>query len=260
MRRRAFTLIELLVVIAIIAILAAILFPVFAQAREKARAISCLSNGKQIGMGIMQYVQDYDERFPMTRYANAACGSQWNKVIQPYLKNEQVFKCPSDPSRVAGGTQCGVPVANQQKRSYVMLAGHPLTLVSGAYLGGIAGPGWGASQAELPAPASLVMVYERWEHGSHLDTPFFVHANLVSDWCLFPNNANGFQYPRKSRWFSFNPPTFEPSHAGRATLIFADGHAKQLLYSETYRANATPECAGSGPVQWSMFDRRTTPP
>ncbi len=115
--KRAFTLIELLVVIAIIAILAAILFPVFAQARESARTISCLSNVKQISLGITMYVQDYDERFPM--WINTAASGQgddvsnplynktdpdgsgytyrmtgWDKMVAPYLKNRQIFHCP----------------------------------------------------------------------------------------------------------------------------------------------------------------------
>jgi len=74
MNRKAFTLIELLVVIAIIAILAAILFPVFSQAREKARGATCLSNLKQIGLGVMMYVQDYDETFPMSQYGGGSTG------------------------------------------------------------------------------------------------------------------------------------------------------------------------------------------
>src|SRR6201996_2306617 len=99
--RRGFTLIELLVVIAIIAILAAILFPVFAQAREKARQTACLSNMKQIGLGFLQYTQDYDNTMPIgegnppSMYVVAA-------RIMPYVKNFGVFKCPSSP--VAQGT------------------------------------------------------------------------------------------------------------------------------------------------------------
>lgn len=95
--RFGFTLIELLVVIAIIAILAAILFPVFAQAREKARSISCLSNEKQIGLGIIQYQQDYDEKNPggLNGYGG---GSGYAGQIYPYVKSTNVFKCPSDPT------------------------------------------------------------------------------------------------------------------------------------------------------------------
>ena len=95
--RRGFTLIELLVVIAIIAILAAILFPVFAQAREKARAIACLSNTKQLALGITQYEQDFDEKCP--NGVNSYGGGQgWAGQIYPYVKSTGVYVCPDDSS------------------------------------------------------------------------------------------------------------------------------------------------------------------
>ena len=96
-RAFAFTLIELLVVIAIIAILAAILFPVFARARENARRSSCQSNLKQIGLGIIQYQQDYDEKFPriVGTSGNSSTPYGWAGIIQPYVKSTQVYKCPS---------------------------------------------------------------------------------------------------------------------------------------------------------------------
>src|SRR5216683_7660396 len=102
-KKIGFTLIELLVVIAIIAILAAILFPVFAQAREKARAISCLSNCKQSGLAYQMYIQDYDETTPcqVTPVAQrdvnnyfVVSGGYWYILIQPYVKNWQLYLCP----------------------------------------------------------------------------------------------------------------------------------------------------------------------
>ncbi|RYG58371.1 DUF1559 domain-containing protein [bacterium] len=106
-RQSGFTLIELLVVIAIIAILAAILFPVFGRARENARRSSCQSNLKQIGLGMMQYTQDYDEYFPLSVISLTASGSQtnppvggvpigWADAVQPYLKSTQIYQCPSE--------------------------------------------------------------------------------------------------------------------------------------------------------------------
>ena len=96
-RPSAFTLIELLVVIAIIAILAAILFPVFARARENARRTSCLSNMKQIGLAFVQYTQDYDERFPIDQVGAYPPGPYgWADALQPYLKSTQTFQCPSE--------------------------------------------------------------------------------------------------------------------------------------------------------------------
>lgn len=94
---RGFTLIELLVVIAIIAILAAILFPVFARARENARRASCQSNEKQMALGIMMYVQDYDEKFPMHwGYNQGGVVYSWPVTTQPYTKSKQLYFCPSD--------------------------------------------------------------------------------------------------------------------------------------------------------------------
>jgi prepilin-type N-terminal cleavage/methylation domain-containing protein len=113
--KRAFTLIELLVVIAIIAILAAILFPVFAQAKAAAKKTACLSNGKQIGIGLYLYLNDNDDTLPMANYPNAPgntpssfsylsggaggfVAQNWADIIQPYVKNYNVFKCPEDNS------------------------------------------------------------------------------------------------------------------------------------------------------------------
>jgi prepilin-type processing-associated H-X9-DG protein/prepilin-type N-terminal cleavage/methylation domain-containing protein len=94
--RRAFTLIDLLVVIAIIALLAAILFPVFAQARDKARGAACLSNLRQIGLSYTMYMQDYDGSLPLTIMSGGT--ASWLNACQPYIKNRRIFQCPSDRS------------------------------------------------------------------------------------------------------------------------------------------------------------------
>ncbi|HVK05832.1 MAG TPA: prepilin-type N-terminal cleavage/methylation domain-containing protein [Armatimonadaceae bacterium] len=100
-RHTAFTLIELLVVIAIIAILAAILFPVFAQARDKARQSACLSNARQIGLAVAQYTQDYDEMYPSIDF------SKYLVLVQPYAKNEDIWKCPNQSGLYTIPAQAG---------------------------------------------------------------------------------------------------------------------------------------------------------
>lgn len=127
-RAAGFTLIELLVVIAIIAILAAILFPVFARAREKARQTSCLSNLKQIGVATLMYAQDYDECTPRVRvlFAGGAAGAEESvdhpqspvTVLGPYIRNRQVFVCPSK--------RCGIPAAGPYAMTYAFY-GYDLT-------------------------------------------------------------------------------------------------------------------------------------
>src|ERR1051326_8209824 len=103
-RARGFTLIELLVVIAIVAILAAILFPVFAQARDKARAAACLSNVKQIGTALIMYAQDYDATLPhhpadVGNFLADTAGPNWAKGMMPYVKNSQILICPRSEER-----------------------------------------------------------------------------------------------------------------------------------------------------------------
>ena len=176
-----FTLIELLVVIAIIAILAAILFPVFARARENARRSSCQSNLKQIGLGLIQYSQDYDEMLPNAWFGNGGYGDsdptangglgryKWMDAIQPYIKSTQLFTCPSNSSGLTAGAtgnyvpyrQLGTPgypgPGNQNYGSYAM---------NSAYWGGgggntLRGPGNGnpsMSMARVDEPSTTIWV------------------------------------------------------------------------------------------------------
>jgi prepilin-type N-terminal cleavage/methylation domain-containing protein/prepilin-type processing-associated H-X9-DG protein len=114
MKRKGFTLIELLVVIAIIAILAAILFPVFQKVRENARRASCGSNLKQLGLALIQYSQDGDEKYPSGVFGSYYSVSGWASRIYPYVKSTGVYKCPDDPSTqqtLAGNTAIFYPVS-----------------------------------------------------------------------------------------------------------------------------------------------------
>jgi prepilin-type N-terminal cleavage/methylation domain-containing protein/prepilin-type processing-associated H-X9-DG protein len=216
----AFTLIELLVVIAIIAILAAILFPVFAQARAKARQTACLSNMKQIGSGLMMYTQDYDETLPGNhRDANGvsqdggiarplgymeplvagvpATYRNWARDIQPYVKNTQVYVCPQSIPR-SGVTVNGVVGS---LNNYDEIDGPNISYL----LNGIAGT---KALSVIPAPADTVYVHE-----------VICYTRAAQE---RPRPVSG----STTLATNFDHSTYDFSHQDGANLLFCDGHAK----------------------------------
>lgn len=161
-RKQGFTLIELLVVIAIIAILAAILFPVFGRARENARRSSCQSNLKQIGLAIMQYTQDYDELYPSAVQNDWFL--TWAKTVQPYAKSTQVFMCPSDPDAGKGAPDSANPWQGVAI-SYAANAyhGYPGPTYSYTQLGPMGAFGEaGLSLSKITRPTESILVAEKW--------------------------------------------------------------------------------------------------
>jgi len=156
-KRRGFTLIELLVVIAIIAILAAILFPVFARAREKARTSSCQSNLKQIGLAIAMYVQDFDERMPFSLNGASASGPFWAlpQVCDPYIKNSQIWRCPSDANGSVDLTGAGL--GRYSYSSNFALMPYP------AFLGGSGNP---PALADIKNPPETVSMFDAVSSGT----------------------------------------------------------------------------------------------
>lgn len=192
-RTSAFTLIELLVVIAIIAILAAILFPVFAKAREKARQSSCASNLKQIGLAVMQYVQDYDEAMPPRGdYGTPTVNVSWRQRVQPYARSVQIFECPSNPSKntVADIAFGSIPAI---KMSYAINERMSAQ-----------------SQAAFNAPAEKIMVAEMKSQ------PF---TDFGSSWW----------YDAMPGYWVYG----FAGHSGMANYLFGDGHVKAMKPSRT---------------------------
>jgi prepilin-type N-terminal cleavage/methylation domain-containing protein/prepilin-type processing-associated H-X9-DG protein len=250
MRRKGFSLMELMVVVSLFTILAAILFPILAQATEKGRQSQCLSNVRQIGQALLTYAQDYDETLPPSRQATGSSwpcigtmipGSQWNKVILPYVKSEAIFSCPSDPTR---GRSPFRP------RSYDAVAGPPTLRWGCAYLNGLMGQGWGARLAEIAAPTSMALAYERID-GATVEDVTSVHASLAEDWCAV--GPLGVAYPRKSQWFTHGGPAHDGPHGGGGNVVCCDGHARWFKYGQT-KVGGDEECLT--PASASLFDRR----
>ena len=176
--RHAFTLIELLVVIAIIAILAAILFPVFARARENARRSSCQSNLKQIGLGMMQYTQDYDEKY-LAQYitGTAATTAHFGNLLQPYVKSKQLFVCPSAAGSDAPLTAANGPTDNKD-HNWTTTAAFPGGDFKGSYAMNSAFYSLGAlSLAQVTAPSEKIIFFDAaWVESPGVSDPLFLKA------------------------------------------------------------------------------------
>jgi prepilin-type N-terminal cleavage/methylation domain-containing protein/prepilin-type processing-associated H-X9-DG protein len=226
--RKGFTLIELLVVIAIIAILAAILFPVFAQAREKARQTACLSNVKQISLGILMYVQDYDETFPMlyNKVGDTSYGIEW--FIQPYVKNFGVFNCPSSNRKRSATATYG-------SYSY----GYPSTYggTSALFRSMMGGP----SLAEIRRPAEIVMMGDICQDQNLLGRmwtpasagPFMCDPDGSN--CRVCGQTHNSVYGDPGGHGGISGFNFLERHNGTGNAGFVDGHAKAMKHFELYR-------------------------
>lgn len=268
-----FTLIELLVVIAIIAILAAILFPVFAQAREKARSISCLSNSKQLGLGIQMYIQDYDETFPFA-WGNPA--GTWYETVDPYMKGGFVTKTTdasgsstSDWQRAKGIYRC----PSDTLTTHLSYSSNANVMGGGDGSGADTAP---KSLATIQRPAELIAVGD----SNRLKNPWSGTAEVPTDWVRQGSgDTNGGQLNGNgmTRWFTkyskckrydFTDIIQEPScpgdanHAsteghwgckypafrhnrsgqasGFANMTFADGHAKTVRWGSLHAGNWLP--------------------
>jgi prepilin-type N-terminal cleavage/methylation domain-containing protein/prepilin-type processing-associated H-X9-DG protein len=241
MRRRGFTLIELLVVIAIIAILAAILFPVFAKARAKARQTACLSNVRQLGTAVLSYNQDYDDCFPPVyndRYGYPQNRWMWADMIMPYSKNRQIFACPSSTAEDWGQNAVAPasgPNGNMQWTRYCwdMVNGDWFfpedTDPNGRY-------GCPVSDARLTYPSQHGLLFESsnawWCHW--LGHPYVSSPNQP--------HWNGWGYSQDGLYLlGLLGETIYPWHNEGLNIALTDGHAKWYKTNTLFSASGSTE-------------------
>lgn len=236
-RGYGFTLIELLVVIAIISILAAILFPVFASAREKARQIACASNLKQIGLAALMYVQDNDGVWPVAQYSNAAGTTQYwacyqnadrtfdltRGLLQPYERNTQILKCPSwtGKAEFGDGNGYGYNWGFLGSDLYVMPGSPDFDNYGGwPNIPAMAHP---ASDASLDHPANTI---------AFADSGFYTGTGTVMNETIEidpPSQTGGnptIDFRHVDHTFTYNAATYTTTEHGYANLVFCDGHVK----------------------------------
>ncbi len=267
-RNKAFTLIELLVVIAIIAILAAILFPVFAKAREKARQTTCLSDMKQLGLGVLQYIQDYDETYPIgssgfERYSN------WPVEILPYVKSLGVYRCPDDAQNGYTPSYVGAPISFGANAWESYVGGSPDHAFRGLFTWYDVPAGGGAgsfaneqprSDAQINFPASTISLAEKL-NGDMTKNPAYGAANgtpstAASSWFnMFTNYYGGTDIPdlrnsATATWPDGLNGAVSAPHTEFGNFLFADGHAKSMRPASTIPSAAVDlygACCGAQP-------------
>lgn len=219
-KSNGFTLIELLVVIAIIALLAAILFPVFGRARENARRSNCQSNMKQIGLGILQYAQDFDEQMPLLRQ-NGNCSAPWGELIQPYMKSKQVFRCPS-----------------QEKDNPVSCSDADARVFTDYIANGARGAVGNGTAFSYDRPLDN----SNWSNPytfrttplAKLETPSQSIMVLEYDSSLGTGN-----YGVNLQTVSYGTGMWSPKgHLGTTNFLFVDGHVKSMKLSATFTSSA----------------------
>ena len=268
--RRVFTLIELLVVIAIIAILAAILFPVFAQARAKARSITCVSNVKQAALGVLMYVQDYDEMLPQLDndrigghtpdWGNPGNVQTWGNhmflgVVQPYLKNWQITVCPE-----AGKTNWQTAIPNPSVAGIPYIAAMDAAGYYDSAFSKIAVNillvEWGARSAtaaiQRPAETVLLVADSVW------DNTGVSISQAVGNTGVWPENLPGGCVGLGGQGWTWylhsNTKGRGGSRAavesGRANVAFADGHVKSMVRNDLERCDFSTTANGRIFTYW----------